>query len=96
MDDDIIGRVVISKAGRDMRRSFVVVGIADEGHLLIADGQTHRLDRPKKKKLKHLRFENSRLDVCDKLGGETGVTDAFIRKGLLNLGYNHDSEIEEG
>jgi large subunit ribosomal protein L14e len=49
-----VGRVVRSKAGRDKGRFFLVVGVADEEHLLIADGDLRKLEKPKKKKLKHL------------------------------------------
>lgn len=49
-----VGRVVRSKAGRDAGRLFLVVGEFDEDHLLIADGDLRKANRPKKKKKKHL------------------------------------------
>ena len=49
-----VGRVVRSKAGRDMGRLFLVVGVIDEEHRLIADGDLRKLEKPKKKKLRHL------------------------------------------
>ncbi len=48
------GRVVRSKAGRDSGRLFLVVGVFDDEHLLVADGDLRKVERPKKKKLKHL------------------------------------------
>ncbi|MBP3322107.1 MAG: hypothetical protein J6M12_07105 [Clostridia bacterium] len=33
---------------------LVVVGVTDEGYLLLADGKTRKLETPKKKKQKHL------------------------------------------
>ena len=51
--DEYIGQIVVSKAGRDAGRAFVIVGVADDAHVLIADGQLRGLSRPKKKKLKH-------------------------------------------
>lgn len=49
-----VGRVVRSKAGRDKGRLFLVVGVLDDAHLLIADGDLRKLEKPKKKKLRHL------------------------------------------
>jgi ribosomal protein L14E/L6E/L27E len=49
-----VGRIVRSTAGRDKGRLFLVIGVADEEHLLIADGDLRKLEKPKKKKLKHL------------------------------------------
>ncbi len=52
----VIGRAAYSKAGRDKERLFIVVGIIDENFLLVADGHLHPIGRPKKKRIKHLRF----------------------------------------
>lgn len=49
-----VGRVVRSTAGRDKGRLFLVVGVFDEEHLLIADGDLRKVEKPKKKKLRHL------------------------------------------
>jgi ribosomal protein L14E/L6E/L27E len=49
-----VGRVVRSMAGRDKGRLFLVVGVFDEEHLMIADGDLRKLEKPKKKKLRHL------------------------------------------
>ena len=49
--DEYIGQIVVSKAGRDAGRAFVIVGVADDAHVLIADGQLRGLSRPKKKKI---------------------------------------------
>lgn len=53
----VLGRVVVSRAGRDRGRAFLIVGVVDEAHVLLSDGATRRLARPKKKKLMHLRIE---------------------------------------
>lgn len=47
------GRIVISRAGRDEGRRFVVIE-ADDTYAMIADGDLRKVDRPKKKKRKHL------------------------------------------
>jgi large subunit ribosomal protein L14e len=49
-----LGRVVLSKQGHDKGKAFLVVGLADEKHVLIADGDSRKLAKPKKKQAKHL------------------------------------------
>ena len=49
-----LGSVVLSRAGHNNGRYFVVVGQADDEHVLIADGRLRKVESPKKKKLKHL------------------------------------------
>ncbi len=50
-----IGRVVISKCGRDEGRRFLVTGVIDDHFVLIADGRTHTAQKQKKKRKKHLK-----------------------------------------
>ena len=49
------GRVVQSTQGRDAGRYFVVLQVVDDRHVLMADGQSRKIDHPKKKKMMHLR-----------------------------------------
>ena len=48
------GRIVRSRAGRDGGRLFVVIAEVDEDFVLVADGDLRKIDRPKKKRRKHL------------------------------------------
>ena len=50
-----IGRVVISKCGRDEGRLFLVVGEVDDDFVMISDGDTRKNARQKKKRRKHLK-----------------------------------------
>ena len=58
-DTSYLGMIVTSTAGRDSKRLFAIVR-ADEsdgdGIVYIADGRLRRVEAPKKKKLKHLKF----------------------------------------
>lgn len=51
MDSDKIvpGQIILSKAGRDAGRYFVVIDILNSEYVLIADGDLRKIDRPKKK-----------------------------------------------
>jgi len=79
----ILGQVVFSKAGRDSGRKFVVVGIVDELHVLISDGDSRKIDKPKKKKLKHLEIMGQVPDdLQKKLKNGQSVTNSEIRRAL--------------
>lgn len=73
MGEVIKTRFVLSLAGRDMGRVAVTVGVTEDGRLLVADGRTHKLISPKKKKLKHLQF----------IPCEAGELDSLIHRGAL-------------
>lgn len=58
------GRVVFSKKGRDKGRYFVVLYLVDADFVMMADGDTRKLDHLKKKRRKHLTacpYEDFRL-----------------------------------
>lgn len=48
------GRAVVSTAGRDEGRRFVVLGVENE-FFRLADGDLRRVESPKKKKIRHIR-----------------------------------------
>ena len=48
-----IGSIVRSKAGRDKGMLFVAVGL-EGGYAYVSDGKLRKVEKPKKKKLKHL------------------------------------------
>jgi len=50
-----IGSIVISKAGRDQGRRFLVVGEVDDDFVMIANGELRKMDRQKKKRRRHLK-----------------------------------------
>lgn len=79
------GDLVISKSGRDKGRTFLVVSVTDEAYVYIADGSLRKLEKPKKKKIKHLEIsaqasERTALDTKD----TANLTNASLRKFLTN------------
>ena len=52
-----------SKCGRDRKRLFCVVEVLDTDFVWIADGNLHKTDHPKKKRLRHLSFTDARLTL---------------------------------
>ncbi|AIS53169.1 LSU ribosomal protein L14E [Thermoanaerobacter kivui] len=83
MDDLQIGQIVRSKAGRDKGRVFVVVGKFDDNHVLISDGDLRKIEKPKKKKIKHLQRYNEVLtQIKDKILKGDNLTNKEIKKAL--------------
>ncbi len=86
-DDIKIGQVVRSVKGRDKDRVFIVVGVVDDQHVLISDGELRRIDKPKKKKLKHIAvFNTSSDEVKERIINQKKINNAFIRRELERLG----------
>lgn len=81
-----LGQVVISKAGRDIGRKFVVIHIINDIYVQVSDGDLRRIEKPKKKKVKHLeptgQFAGT---VLEKLKSSARISNSDIRKALDGL-----------
>ena len=81
------GDIVLSKAGRDKDKYFVVMEVVDTQYVLIADGDLRRVDSLKRKKCKHLTNTGDASElVKDKLLAGTRVTNPDLKKELAK--YN--------
>ena len=86
--------IVISINGRDAGKRFIVIE-TEEGYSLIADGKGRRYEKPKRKKNKHLSFENKATgSIADKLTQGDKVTNNEIRRYLAE--YTSDINSEGG
>ena len=61
------GQLVRSIAGHDIGEYFLVYQIIDDNFVLILNGKTRKLEKPKLKKIKHLSKMNKKSDVIDSL-----------------------------
>ena len=61
------GQLVRSIAGHDKGEYFLVYQIIDDNFVLIVNGKTRKLEKPKLKKIKHLSKMNKKSDVIDSL-----------------------------
>ncbi len=52
-----IGSVVYSKQGHEKGRAYIVVGHSENGNALVCDGRYRKIDNPKEKNPKHLKFK---------------------------------------
>ncbi|MCH5209685.1 MAG: KOW domain-containing RNA-binding protein [Oscillospiraceae bacterium] len=80
--DIIEGSIVRSIAGRDKGDLFIV--LSREGdYAYLANGELRKVDRPKKKKLKHLQGSHSVSEfIQNKLQTTGKVTNSEVRKAL--------------
>lgn len=79
------GKVVLSTAGRDKDRYFVVLSVLNN-FCYISDGKIRKVDMPKKKKIKHLRVTEFFLEnIANKLTEEQTVTNSMIRRAIAEI-----------
>ena len=85
ISDFEISDVVISTAGRDAGELFYVIG-EDSLYLILANGKDRPLDRPKRKKRKHVqKVLRSETRVADKLRRGDKVLNGELRRDLAFL-----------
>ena len=85
ISDFEIADVVISTAGRDAGELFYVIG-EDPLYLTLANGKDRPLDRPKRKKCKHVQMVlRSETRVADNLRAGDKVLNSELRRDLAFL-----------
>ncbi|MDR2090768.1 MAG: KOW domain-containing RNA-binding protein [Clostridiales bacterium] len=91
------GSVVFSRAGRDGGRYYVVVKAGEKpGFVFIADGEYRKLEKPKLKKIKHLRISGVVLEkLKNKFAEDKTVFDAEIRSALRPYNEKKAEEAKE-
>lgn len=83
IEETVFGRLVFSLSGRDKGRYFIAVGVYDEDHILLADGDLRRMEKPKKKKIRHVKFTRTVLpEIKAKLKEGRPVQNAELRKAI--------------
>ena len=76
-----VGQIVVSRMGHDTDRPYIIVAVLGSDFVLCVDGKYRTVDKPKQKRVKHLRL------VCDCEQAQKAVqsgklTDAKVRKIL--------------
>ena len=81
-----ISDVVISTAGRDQGKLFYVIG-TDPVYLTLANGKDRTLEKPKRKKRKHIqKVLRSETRVAEQLRLGDKVLNSELRRDLAELG----------
>lgn len=79
------GSIVRSIAGRDKGGLFIVLSREGE-YVFLANGELRKVDRPKRKKLKHIQGTNSVSEfVQNKISTVGKVTNSEVRKALAEF-----------
>ena len=92
ISDFNISDVVQATAGRDQGKLFYVIGEDDE-FLLLANGKDRPLDRPKRKKRKHVqKVLRSETRVAEKMKEGNKVLNSELRRDLAFLARENASE----
>lgn len=71
------GMLAVSRAGHDEGRLYVIIEV-DDSYVYVADGRLRPMDKPKKKKKKHVQVIRDGFDTA-------GADDALIRRKLKSL-----------
>ena len=87
-----ISDVVVSTQGRDQGQWFYVIA-QDPSYLFLANGKDRALDRPKRKKRKHVqKVLRSETRVAEKLRQGDKVLNGELRRDLAFLARENASE----
>ena len=85
LSDVNISDVVIATAGRDQGKLFYVIG-TDPVYLTLANGKDRTLEKPKRKKRKHIqKVLRSETRVAEKLRLGDKVLNSELRRDLAYL-----------
>ena len=79
----MLGKIVISNAGRDKNKAMVIVK-ETENYLLVCDGKERPVERPKRKNPKHLKLTT----IC--LEAHQLETNRALRKAIKDCGYEEE------
>ncbi|MDD4237560.1 MAG: KOW domain-containing RNA-binding protein [Desulfotomaculaceae bacterium] len=81
-----IGRLVCSMQGRDSGRYYLVVGSVNDTRILLTDGEVRKVENPKIKNVKHLKFYDMIAgEVFNKATNGKRITNVDVRKELKSL-----------
>lgn len=83
MDKYEAGMLARSKAGHDADRIYVIMDV-DDAYVYLVDGKGRTLDRPKKKKKRHVQIILDKYDITD-------VDDVKIKRILKEWNKEEES-----
>ena len=78
--------LIVSKAGRDQGQLFYVIDV-DEQYVYLADGKSRKLEKPKRKKRKHIeQIPRTESRIAEKIRNGEKVLNSELRKELASFG----------
>jgi ribosomal protein L14E/L6E/L27E len=95
--NDLIGRVVYSRSGRDKGRMMVIVDRINEQYCMVADGDLRKIEKPKMKNLKHLQITRIKAEsISERLARGEIPENHVIRNYLDELKETGEIAGKEG
>lgn len=95
VDDVQLGQLVISKAGRDKDRFYLVANILDNSFIMVVDGDVKTMKNPKRKNIKHVQPTNHVVDqIGEKLLAGKKVSDEEIKRVIWELSSQSRRSLE--
>ncbi len=80
-----IGNIVISTMGRDKGLYFIVVGV-EENYVYLVDGSVRKIDKPKKKKIKHIELTSMHEEnIANRVINRHKITNQDIKRALKEV-----------
>jgi len=81
------GQIVRSVAGHDKGGIFFVIKNIDDDYVLVADGDLRRIEKPKKKNVRHLQpFNKVNKVIAEKISAGVPIENFQLRKELERSG----------
>ena len=81
-----LGQIVLSKCGRDKNKYFIVIGIdQNEEYIYLADGLVRKIDKPKKKKIRHVFPIDIDEELSTKLYNDAKICNSELKKLLSSV-----------
>ena len=78
--------LIVSRAGRDKGQLFFVIDM-DEQYVYLADGKSRKLEKPKRKKRKHVQcLPLAESRIAEKIRNGEKVLNSELRKELASFG----------
>lgn len=78
-----VGRIVISKQGRDKGRAFIISEVINDSFVMLVDGDLRKLSKPKLKKIKHLKSTPfTANEFINNIANKKNILDSDIRKEI--------------
>jgi len=83
-----LGEIVISKSGRDKGNHYIIVDIEGKKYVKVADGDVRRVEHPKRKNIRHLRFTGDIIEELSIwLNDKKRIRNEDIKRFVKNYEY---------
>lgn len=88
-----LGEIVISTAGRDSGKYYIIIGVENKNYVLLADGDKRRVEHPKRKNIHHLHFTGNVVEELSIwLADDKRVRNEDFRKILNEYEINEEAK----